>query len=141
MSDNKCCFIDTNIWLYAFLETQDSEKSIIAKSVIREKEITISTQIINEVCVNLIKKVRFPEKQIQDLIVSFYQKYTVVEISKDILLKASELRQQSRFSFWDSIIIASALYSDTDVLYSEDMQAAIIVENKLKIVNPFKTVE
>ncbi len=127
--------------MYAFLETQDYEKSITAKSVIKRKEITISTQIINEICVNLIKKVRFPEKQIQELIASFYQKYPVIELNKNILLKASELRKQNRFSFWDSIITASALYSNAGILYSKDMQNGLIVENKLKIVNPFKIID
>jgi predicted nucleic acid-binding protein len=140
MNDGKCCFIDTNIWLYAFLETQHTEKSITAKSVIQEKDIAVSTQIINEICVNLIKRVRFPEEQIQELIASFYQKYPVIELNKNILLKASELRKQNRFSFWDSVIIASALYSDAGILYSEDMQDGLIVEDKLKIANPFKPI-
>jgi predicted nucleic acid-binding protein len=132
------CFIDTNIWLYAFLETQGSKKSTMARSVIREKDITISTQIINEVCVNLIKKVQFSEENIQKLIISFYEKYPVIEITKGILLKASELRGQNRLSFWDSVIVASALYSNIDVLYSEDMQDGFMGENKLRIVNPFQ---
>jgi len=138
-NNQECCFIDTNIWLYAFLETQHTEKSIIARSAIREKEITISTQIINEVCVNLIKKIQFPEENTQKLIASFYKECTVVEINKAVLLKASELRQQNKFSFWDSVIVASALCSNTDILYSEDMQDGFLVENKLRIVNPFKT--
>ena len=65
------CFIDTNSWLYAFVKTQDSKKSVIANSIIQEKEIIISTQIISEVCVNLIKKIQFPEEDIQKLITSF----------------------------------------------------------------------
>jgi predicted nucleic acid-binding protein len=132
------CFIDTNIWLYAFLETQSNEKSTTAKSVISEKNITMSTQVINEVCVNLIKKVHFSEQNIQKLIISFYAKYTVIEITRGILLKASELRGQNRLSFWDSVIVASALYSNIDILYSEDMQDGLVVENKLRIINPFQ---
>ncbi len=132
------CFIDTNIWLYAFVKTQDSKKSAIASSIIQEKEIIISTQIISEVCVNLIKKIQFSEEDIQNLITSFYEKYTVVEISKEILLKASELRKQNSLSYWDSVVVASALYPDTNILYSEDMQDGLIVENKLVVTNPFR---
>lgn len=50
------CFVDTNIWLYAFIKTQDPEKTVIAQSVLEISEIVISTQIINEMCVNLIKR-------------------------------------------------------------------------------------
>ena len=62
---DKICFIDSNIWLYAFIETQDTDKSGVAKSVIQNRNIaiTVSTQIINEVCVNLIRKAHFSEKK------------------------------------------------------------------------------
>jgi len=52
-------------------------------------------------------------------------------------LKASDLRSRYSFSFWDGLILASALFADAEILYSEDMQNGLTVENKLKIVNPF----
>jgi len=36
-------FIDTNIWLYAFIQDQDAEKNKMARTIIRECEIVIST--------------------------------------------------------------------------------------------------
>jgi predicted nucleic acid-binding protein len=33
--------------------------------------------------------------------------------------------------------VASALSADAEILYSEDMQNDFMVEDKLKIVNPF----
>ncbi len=65
---HKICFVDSNIWLYAFIKCQDSGKSSIAKSVILNEGISIvvSTQIINEVCVNLIKKAHFTEKKLEN---------------------------------------------------------------------------
>jgi predicted nucleic acid-binding protein len=54
-------FIDTNIWLYSFIQSQNREKTEIARAIIKECEIFISPQIINEICVNLIKKVNFSE--------------------------------------------------------------------------------
>jgi len=41
------------------------------------------------------------------------------------------------FQIFDGIIIAAALEADCDILYSEDMQDGQIIENVLKIVNPF----
>ncbi|MFH0926364.1 MAG: hypothetical protein V1872_12185 [bacterium] len=38
---DKVCFVDSNIWLYAFIETP--VKSFIAKSLIKGADITIST--------------------------------------------------------------------------------------------------
>jgi len=38
---------------------------------------------------------------------------------------------------FDGIIVAAALEADCSILYSEDMQDGQIIENMLKIVNPF----
>ncbi len=130
-------FVDTNIWLYSFIKSQDEEKSKIAKSIISGSDIIISTQIINEMCVNLLKKAKFSEGKIQKLIQSLYKRYTVFELSQDILIKASEIRTEFTFSFWDSIVAASALDSEADYLISEDMQNGFKLEDKLTIINPF----
>ena len=84
------------------------------------------------------KKAQFSEQQVQQLVESFYAKYLVVELNKPLLLKASVLRAQYAFSFWDSTIVASALYADAAVLYSEDMQDGLVIENRVRITNPFK---
>src|SRR2546429_8570764 len=115
------CFLDSNVWLYAFIEGQDQRKSAIAKQLIDDSVFIISTQVINEVCVNLIKKANFDEAGIQRLIGSFYQEHYVVEVNKESLLKASDLRSSYRFSFWDSLIVANALIAEATLLYSEDM--------------------
>jgi predicted nucleic acid-binding protein len=57
------CFIDSNIWLYVFMQRQDSAKSAIAKSIIQHNNVVISTQVINEVCANLLKKTSSSEME------------------------------------------------------------------------------
>ena len=135
---NAVYFIDTNIWLYAFIQTQDHEKTRIASSFIRTCDCVLSTQIINEISVNLIRKALFTENQIADLILSFYQRFTVLAFSKEILLSASRLRKGHSFSFWDSLVVASALLADADYLVTEDMQNGLQIRKKLTIVNPFE---
>lgn len=133
------CFLDSNIWLYALItSTQTDKRHEKARYLISSKEevIVTSTQVISEVCVNLLKKSILNEQQIENLIKSFYIKYRVIEINQEILLTASQLRTQYHFSFWDSLIVASALYADTSILFSEDMQDGLIVFNKLEIINP-----
>jgi predicted nucleic acid-binding protein len=66
-------FIDSNIWLYAFMEQQDRRKSALAKEVIRSHQLVISTQVINEVCLNLRRKTAITESQIQKLITHLTQ--------------------------------------------------------------------
>jgi len=50
-------FIDTNIWLYSFIQSQNTEKTEIARAIIKECEIVISTQTLNE------RKSRLPHIQ------------------------------------------------------------------------------
>jgi Predicted nucleic-acid-binding protein, contains PIN domain len=133
----KLCFIDTNVWLYAFIQSTERNKTVIAKSIIESCEIVLSSQVINEVCVNLIKKARFDEVSIRNLIESFHSKYQVAAVDKTILLEASELRDRYRFSYWDSLIVACALLQGAAILYSEDMHSGLVVQNRLQIVNPF----
>ena len=129
-------FIDSNIWLYAFIDSL--EKTKIAKKIIsKEPNIVLSVQVINEVSFNLIKKLHFDEGEIRNLIEDFYSKYEIVNFNEKNLRLASNIRTLRQISYWDSLIIASALENDCSILYSEDMQHNQIIENKLKIVNPF----
>ncbi len=50
----------------------------------------------------------------------------------------TNIREKYRYSYYDSLVISAALYANCTVLYSEDMQHGQIIENKLKIVNPFE---
>ena len=133
------CFIDSNIWLYAFVQSSDPAKTTTARSLIQSTQPVLSTQVINEVCVNLLRLAHFSEDQIQHLITSFYEKYPVISLDLSILLLASQLRQRYSLSFWDGPIVASALTAGVSVLYTEDMQHGLIVEDQLQILNPFRT--
>jgi len=84
MPENSLCFVDTNVWLYALIESEDKAKRKTARALILQSVPVVSTQVINEVCVNLLKKTTISEEGISQLIESFYAKYPVVEIDKII---------------------------------------------------------
>jgi predicted nucleic acid-binding protein len=130
-------FIDSNVFLYA-LSTQDTCKQKAASALILEDDVVISAQVINEVCNNLLKKLKFSEVEIIQFIGSCFKRYSVVELTQPLLSAASELRGKHNFSFYDSLIVAAAQSSQASVLYSEDMQHGLIVDEKLVIINPFK---
>ncbi len=98
---------------------------------------TISVQVINEVSNNLLKKLQFQESEISSFIVNCYERYSVVNISQETFIAASEIRINHQFSYYDSIIVASALINQCEVLYTEDMQDGKLIANSLKIINPF----
>lgn len=131
-------FLDSNIWIYALANNQDINKRNIACRLVDAEGVIISTQVINEVCLNLIKKSSFTEQQITQLIEAFYKGSHVISFNLDILVNSSNLRSRYKFSFWDSLIVACALAAGASILYSEDMQDGLVVDSQLQIVNPFK---
>jgi predicted nucleic acid-binding protein len=132
-------FIDTNVWLYAFITGQDITKTQRARTLLQQPiPIAISTQVINEVCVNLIKREQFTPAQTRDVINDFYAAYTVIVLDHMVLVTATTLRERYTFSYWDSLIVASALASGASTLLSEDMHDGLVVDQRLTITNPFK---
>ena len=132
-------FIDANIWVYAFVEeSAPSRKGAIAKQLVDRTGLAVSSQVINEFCNYLLRKTDAGEAKVAEAVQDFYRKCRVVELTQAILLKASDLRTKYSLSFWDSLIVSAALASEAKTLYSEDMQDGLVVEGKLRIVNPFK---
>jgi len=84
-----------------------------------------------------LKKHKLDEVSILNLINSFYNRYQIVQFNQNIYELASNVRGKYCLSFWDSLIIASALFTNANILYSEDMQHELIVEKQLTIINPF----
>jgi len=128
-------FIDSNIFLYAFSDKNIS-KQIISARIVKQNH-TISTQVLNEVSNNMLKKLNFSNKEIEKFISSCYMQYNIVDFSKEIFIKASIVRDKYNISYYDSLILSSAITSKCDILYSEDMQHNQRIED-LTIINPFK---
>ena len=140
MSDhNTLSFIDSNVWLYALIEGQDILKESCANELTQTTpNIVVSVQVINEVSANLLKKAGFTEQEIRELVDSFYQLYTVMPLTQEVLLDASSLRERYRLSYWDSLIVASARASNASIIYSEDTHNGLVIDGTLTILNPFK---
>ena len=138
MPENKAHFVDTNIWLYALLDTGEAEKTEAAQALIKSSEAIVSPQVISEVCANLVKKAKMPEEEIRKFIEGIYAKHRVTEYDMRVFLAASELREEYSLSFWDSLIVSAAFLSGAEVIYSEDMQDGLLVRETVQIINPLK---
>ena len=137
--DNPLDFCDSNIWLYRLLidpecnEAEEIRKHNLAAALTSRKNILITRQIINKVCSVLSKKAKISEIKIRQIIQEFYDGCLVIQLDRNIILRASELRNHYSFSFWDSLIVASALATDANILDSEDMQDRLIISNQLTL--------
>ncbi|MDB9420509.1 PIN domain-containing protein [Microcystis aeruginosa CS-563/04] len=136
---NSLYFCDSNIWLYRLLidpecnEAEEIRKHNLAAALTSKKNILITRQIINKVCSVLSKKAKISEIKIRQIIQEFYDGCLVIQLDRNIILRASELRNHYSFSFWDSLIVASALATDANILDSEDMQDRLIISNQLTL--------
>lgn len=131
-------FIDTNIFVYAKLENSDEVKHLTAKKFLSNLtgHITISTQVLNE-CYAVFAKHNISDPIIQETIAFILDEVIVETITLKTIHIAWVVRQKYHYSYYDSLIIASALDAGCKVLYSEDLQHNQTIEGKLKIVNPF----
>lgn len=112
-------------------------KQVTAENLIRNRNVIISTQVLNEFCNVVFKKKLMTSDELLSSI-QFYQKYlTIANLDSDLVINALNIKDRYHYSYWDSLIIATALKSGVNILYSEDMAHGQIIDGKLIIVNPF----
>ena len=129
-------FVDTNVLIYAYsgTEPEKKEKSLI---ILEKEDVMISTQVINEFIWNMHNKFQIDIETLKELTDRLFNRFRISFIEKNTISRALDLVRQYKYSYWDCLIIASALKNDCSSLYTEDMQHNLIIENKLRIVNPF----
>jgi len=142
MKDN--IFIDTNIFVYAYLKAPKKEADYtkhlqaqkLLSSFTNKQSICISSQICNEYYSALLKN-KIENEEIQKSLNNLIKNINVAPVSKDTILQAFEIKNLYNFSYWDSLVLSSALENRCNIIYSEDMQHKQIIEQSLQIVNPF----
>jgi len=131
-------FVDSNIFIYAKIKSQDAEKHIGAQSLLRslDRQVIISVQVLNEFY-NTLVRIGIDDATIQSFLKQIMQSTLTQSVNKSTVELCWEMRIRYHYSYYDSLILASAVESRCTVLYSEDMQHGQVIEKKLKIVNPF----
>ncbi|MBI5875316.1 MAG: PIN domain-containing protein [Deltaproteobacteria bacterium] len=132
-------FVDTNLWIYLY---SDKEKGQKIRHLIDEsyENIIISTQVLGEFFYAITKKGFKNRKEAEEIVLDLTENFRIAPINKSTVIKAIGLHLRYTYSYWDGLIIASALEKGCKILYSEDLQSGHIIENILKIVNPFKEI-
>lgn len=129
-------FIDTNIWLYGFMKGDERHKT--ASLLIAGENIALGTQVLNEICFNLIKKAGYEEDDIAKFIKNMYRRFDILKLNEEIILAASFIRSKYRINYWESIKISTALKNSCKVMFSDTTTNGILIEDSLKIINPFE---
>jgi len=129
-------FLDSNVLVYLYSE-DEPEKQDIVNNILDKFECIISTQTLNEFCNVCIKKLKKTVSEIKESLVEIKGSCRLEIVDDSIIEQALLLHQKYFYSYFDSLMLSSALRYDCVIIYSEDMQNGQIIENTLKIVNPF----
>jgi predicted nucleic acid-binding protein len=136
-------FLDTNIFIYD-LDGSDKLKQRIATAMIRSAldhgTACISYQVVQE-CLNVaLRKAEIPldasqaEAYLNTVLLPMWR----IMPSERLYRRAIATQERTRYAFYDSLIIASALEAGCSRLYTEDLQHGQEIET-LRIENPFLT--
>jgi len=94
-------FIDSNIWVYLFSENKN-HKEEIAQAFLTDNTahsvFVTSCQVVNEVC-NVLKRHGMTEGKIRIVIENLVNICVMQDLSKDVCLTASTLREKYSLSF------------------------------------------
>ncbi len=139
-TNKKHQFVDTNIFLYAY-DRSEPQKQTKAKALIFElwqsRLGTVSIQVLQELYVNLTRKVPQPlEHQLAAQVISDLGRWNCHCPNQDSLQKALALKQRYQLSFWDAMIITSAQDMHCSVLWSEDLNSGQNYDG-VRVKNPF----
>jgi predicted nucleic acid-binding protein len=107
-------------------------------ATVRFDQTFLNTQVLQEFLVNVTRKISTPlaMSDARELIRT-YSPWVRVATEPAMVLRATEIAEVWRLSFWDSMIVAGAEASGASVVCSEDVAHGQIISG-IRIENPFR---
>ena len=131
-------FLDTNVVIYG-LDPRDRPKQARAlawlKAAAEANSLTISPQVAAEARSVAVTKLKIRAEDAAQAILNLLP-WCTAPFGPDEVRRALALQARWRLSWWDSLIIASALSARCSHLVTEDGQSAPVIEG-LKLIDPF----
>jgi predicted nucleic acid-binding protein len=128
-------FFDSNALVYLY-SVDEPVKQGQALSALLSFDCVISRQVIHEFCNVNIKKKKTPLDQLTALVENIRYLFPFVPIEDKTVLHAITIHGRYGYSFYDSLIVAAALESGSEYLFTEDLQDGQVIDG-LTIVNIF----
>lgn len=126
-------FLDTNIILYLL---DDGPKADRAEALLARGP-RISVQVLNEAMVNCRRKAHLSREETGAFLSAIRALCTVEDLTLQTHDIGRALAERYGFSVYDAMIVAAGLISGCTTLYTEDMHDGLLVEDRLRLVNPF----
>lgn len=134
-------FLDSNIFVYLFDDTDDRKRDIARKKVyraLRTGKAIISFQVVQETLNVITRKLPAPAtpEQAGLFLAGTLAPLWKVNPSRALYRRALHLQAVYQLAFYDSLIVAAALEAGCRTLFTEDLQDGQVIE-RLAIKNPF----
>ena len=132
-------FLDTNVFVYLFDETDDFKRERAERLVQRALDNDsgcISYQVVQETMNVITGKLKATPEQARQILDRILIPLWWVNPTQTLYQRGLDLQARYRLSFHDSLIVAAALEAGCKTLYSEDLQHAQGIEG-VTITNPF----
>ena len=128
-------FLDSNVLLY--VASADTAKADRAERLLAGGGV-ISVQVLNEIANVARRKMGLSWPETCGLLATLRALLSVEAVTVQTHETGVALAERYGFSLYDAMIVAAAVLSGCDTLWSEDMQHGMTVDG-LRIVNPFRT--
>ena len=135
-------FLDTNIFVYAFLASEPRKRAKaveLIETCLGSGQGSISYQVVQEFA-NVARKkfaTRLSGEDCKAFIDAAMQPLNRVASSTALIHAALDLQDELKYSFYDCVMIAAALQAGSSTLYTEGLQHWQLVRGTLRVVNPF----
>lgn len=132
-------FFDTNVLVYTDDHDAPGKKARALELFAEGRRSgagVVSTQVLQEYFVAATRKLGV-DAVVARRKIELFGRLQLVPIGLDDVLAAVDLHRLHALSFWDALIIRTALAAGCNRLYSEDLQHGWQLEG-LEIVNPFR---
>ena len=128
-------FFDTNVLLD--IASVDPAKADRAEGLIGAGGM-ISVQVLNEITNVARRKMGMSWAETRAFLSTIRGLLPVRPLTIDVHETGVRLAERYGLSIYDAMIAASALQADCDTLWSEDMQDGIVLDDRLRVVDPFR---
>ena len=112
-------FVDTNVAVYAL--GRDTDKKTRAKQILDAAPVA-SSQVINEAISVLMGRQQFAREEAYEVADALLKLVAVAPVTANTVRDAMTVGKRYDLSHWDALIVAAAIATRCDTLYSEDMQ-------------------
>ncbi len=127
--------LDTNVAFYAFSE---DAKAKIARDILVGADF-ISVQVLNEFASASYRKRGRSWSDVElDLATIRRHVPAISPLTSEALPEAVRLAKRYRILFYDALMLAVALAGGARTIYSEDMQHGLVIDDTLRIIDPFR---